>query len=230
MKNVICSICGGNEFRENSVLWQGLVSEWQLSGCERAYIDRQQGCSCQRCGANLRIVALANAVRGVVGTNLPLRQAIAEGFMSGLRILDCNGAEGLSATLAELPGYMRADYPQYDIRRLPFTDGIFDLVLHSDTLEHVEHPVVGLEECRRILAPRGRLCYTVPIIVGRLSRNRAGLAPSYHAGPSPDADDFIVHTEFGADAWTIVLEAGFSNVSFNQVEYPAALAITAWNT
>src|SRR5208282_3830755 len=42
------------------------------------------------------------------------------------------------------------------------------LVIHSDTLEHVERPVRALEECRRVLAPGGRVCFTVPIIVGRL--------------------------------------------------------------
>lgn len=176
----------------------------------------------------MRIIALGNAIRSFVRTALPLRQAIEIGQLSHLRILDCNGAEGISTALAVLPSYQRADYPEYDMRRLPFPDGAFDLVVHSDTLEHIEYPIVALQECRRILGADGRLCFTVPIIHGRLTRNRAGLPPSYHGMPGDDRDDYIVHTEFGADAWALVHEAGFTSLSFNQVEFPSAIAISAW--
>lgn len=100
--------------------------------------------------------------------------------------------------------------------------------MHSDTLEHLEHPIVALSECQRLLKPGGRLCFTIPIIVGRLSRSRAGLVSSYHGDPSTASSDLIVQTEFGANARTIVFEAGFTSMSFTQVEYPSGLAITAW--
>ncbi len=60
---------------------------------------------------------------------------------------------------------------------IPYAAGTFDIVVHSDTLEHVENPVHALAECRRVLKPGGALCFTVPIIVGRLTRNRKGLPP-----------------------------------------------------
>lgn len=131
--------------------------------------------------------------------------------------------------LASLPGYHRADYPQHDMTNLSFDDGAFDLVIHSDTLEHIENPVRALEECRRVLKPSGRLCFTVPIIHGRLSRNRSGLAPSFHGAAGDGLNDFRVHTEFGADAWTVVQEAGFTSLALTAVDYPSAIAITAWN-
>jgi 2-polyprenyl-3-methyl-5-hydroxy-6-metoxy-1,4-benzoquinol methylase len=37
-------------------------------------------------------------------------------------------------------------YPEYDMTNLGFESGIFDLVIHSDTLEHVPNPERGL--CR----------------------------------------------------------------------------------
>lgn len=224
----MCSICGGAQFRAGRVLWDELSAQWQLSDRERDYVDRQQGCACVACGANLRIVALGKAVRAFVGTPLPLAMAIRAGQLSGLRVLDCNGADGLSAALAALPHYVRADYPAVDMRRMAFADGSFDLIVHSDTLEHIENPIAALRECRRVLAPRGRLCFTVPTIVGRMSRNRAGLAPSYHGDPSTGRDDFLVHTEFGADMWTFVFEAGFDAMALYQVDYPSGLAISAW--
>lgn len=224
-----CSICGCSTFQSRTVLWPELVAEWQLAEHERRYIDKQQGTSCTDCGASLRIVALGNAIRSIVGTQLPLRQAIEGGLFTGWRVLDCNGAEGISTVLSTLAGYQRADYPDYDLRNLPFEAGSFDLIVHSDTLEHVEHPVLALEECKRLLAPAGRVCFTVPIVVGRLTRDRSGLTASYHGDAVSAREDFIVRTEFGADAWTFVHQAGFSSLSLHQVDYPSAIAISAWS-
>lgn len=229
MMSFSCSVCGSNDYRETRVLWPELVAQWQLSDAERDYVDQQQGSACVSCGANLRLIALGNALRAIVGEERTLREAVAIGLFTDLKILDCNGAGAVSTELAHLPHYRRVDYPEYDLQRLPFADGSFDIVLHSDTLEHIERPLLALEECRRVLAPSGRLCFTIPIIIGRLTRDRAGLEPSYHGVRSTNADDFRVHTEFGADAWQIVHEAGFSDVTLSQVKFPCAIALTAWN-
>jgi SAM-dependent methyltransferase len=225
----LCSICGGAKFSFQKVLWPELIAKWQLSEIETAYIDEQQGCACVACGANLRVVALGGALRQALGTNVPLQAFVSTAPAAKLRILDINGAAAISQTLATLPLYVRGDFPAVDMHALPYGDKSFDLVIHSDTLEHVERPVRALEECRRVLAPGGCLCFTVPIIVGRLTRSRAGLAKSYHGDPSVSADDFIVHTEFGADAWCFVMQAGFTRVAVNQVCYPAATALSAWH-
>ena len=229
LQTLSCVVCGGRTFRHNPVIWDELAREWQLNDEERAYVDRQQGTSCIDCGANLRIMALAKAVGSAVGTRLPLRHAVEHGLLADWKVLDCNGAEGISATLSVLPGYLRADYPAYDMQRLPLADGSFDLIIHSDTLEHIEHPVLALEECRRVLSPRGRLCFTIPIVVGRMTRRRDGLAPSYHGDPATASNDLLVHTEFGADAWTFVHLAGFSSLALHQIDFPSAIAISAWN-
>jgi SAM-dependent methyltransferase len=165
-----------------------------------------------------------------MGTDLALRPAIQSGAFDKWRVLDLNGLPGgISVTLPALPNYVRRDFPDIDIHELPFDDGTFDLVLHSDTLEHVATPVLALQECRRVLVPGRRLCFTAPVIVGRLTRNRAGLPPSYHGSPGDNAGDFIVHNEFGADIWTTVFEAGFSDLAMSQVAYPSGIAISAWD-
>jgi len=227
---LVCSICGGSEFDDNKVLWPELISAWQLDERETGYIDRQQGCQCRGCGTNLRGVALGDAVRQAVGTTLPLREAVERGLFDGWRVLDVNGTPGVSAVLAGLPFYERGDFPGTDLHALTHEDGRFDLVIHSDTLEHVAHPVLALEQCRRVLRPGRRLCFTAPIIVDRLTRGRAGLPPSWHGDPTTGADDLLVHSEFGADLWTYVLAAGFTDVALNQVDYPCGIAISAWNT
>jgi SAM-dependent methyltransferase len=227
MNKLLCSICGGSSFRKQQVLWPDLISEWEISKFESDYIDEQQGCHCLSCGANLRIIALGNAIRSVIPTTATLYHAVHRGELDRLHVLDCNGAEGLSQILSQLPHYQRADYPEYDMQRLPFPDGSFDLVIHSDTLEHIENPLLALEECRRVLSGAGHLCFTVPVIHGRMTRSRAGLRPSYHGAPGSAKEDFLVHTEFGADVWTYLLRAGFDCVTVNHVAFPAATALTA---
>lgn len=223
-----CSLCGGERFTSRKVLWPELAASWQLTQHEVSYVDEQQGCACDSCGASLRVVALGQALREVWATELTVREYLGTDAAARLRVLDINGAAAISPLLAMLKGYVRTDYPAVDLHALPYADGQFDLVVHSDTLEHVDNPVLALEQCRRTLAARGRLCFTVPVIVGRLSRSRAGLAKSHHGDPTTTGDDFLVHTEFGADVWTYVAQAGFSRCAFTFIRYPAAAAITAW--
>lgn len=45
---------------------------------------------------------------------------------------------------------------------LPFDDGVFDLAVALDVLEHVADDGAALRELARVLAPRGRLLVTVP--------------------------------------------------------------------
>jgi SAM-dependent methyltransferase len=223
-----CSLCGGGTFSCMNVLWPALIEDWELQPAEVEYVNRQQGECCCQCGANLRVIALSNAIRSALGTDLLLYEMVRQTWARRLRVLDLNGAAAISPVLAELPRYIRGDYPDVDMHALPYKAGQFDLVIHSDTLEHVPNPVAALKECRRVLRPTGRLCYTVPIIVGRMTRSRNGLPKSYHGDPAMPSDDFVVQSEFGADAWTYPLMAGFQHVSMNTVEYPAAQAITTW--
>ena len=222
-----CSLCGGDRFVFSEVLWNDLVVQWQLSGEEAAYINEQQGRQCARCRASLRVIALGDALRDAWSTRLLLGEFVRTPEAASLRVLDINGCEGLSGLLSAMPGYVRADYPAVDMHALPFESGSFDTVVHSDTLEHVARPIRALEECRRVLSEGGRLCFTVPVVVGRLTRSREGLPKSHH-GTQSAGDDLVVHTEFGADAWTAAVRAGFGRVMFNHVAYPAATAISAW--
>ena len=104
---------------------------------------------------------------------------------------------------------------------------VFDLVVHSDSLEHVPFPERALSECRRVLRVGGLCIFTVPVIVGRMSRSRHGLSSSFHGGPLTRDQDQIVHTEFGADVWKYVLKAGFTSCEITALQYPSAITIIA---
>jgi SAM-dependent methyltransferase len=221
----VCPVCGGQSFAFSPILWLELIADWELSQEEVKYIDRQQGYCCKGCGNNLRSMVLAAAILKsyeFVGT---LTDFVQSDFARSLNVLEINEAGGLSAVLANLPNHRLVRYPDYDMTKLDFPPGSYDLVLHSDTLEHVSQPITGLAECRRVLSDQGRCVFTVPIVVGRLSRARTGLKNSYHGSPEQAAGDLIVHTEFGADVWRFAAEAGFTRIIIHAFEYPAGLAM-----
>lgn len=225
-----CHVCGHDRCHVLDLPFPELSAEWDLSAEEIDYIRLQQALFCAACGSNWRSIALALALRRYLRLDAPLRPALAQGGPAGLRVLEINEAGMLTPALRQCPGHRLVGYPGVDMQRLPFADGAFDVVVHSDTIEHVADPLAGLNECRRVLAPGGALIFTAPVIVGRLSRGRAGRPPSFH-GPRPPVDDgYLVHTEFGADLWTYVLRAGFDNLRVDAVSYPAAMAYTAIRT
>ena len=123
--------------------------------------------------------------------------------------------------------YRFIEYPDFDMTKLDLPSGEYDLVVHSDTLEHVDYPLAGMTECKRVLAENGRCIFTIPIVSDRMSRSRAGLPNSYHGSSETASNDLVVHTEFGTDFWQMVLQAGFASCSVHCLEYPAGLAIEA---
>jgi SAM-dependent methyltransferase len=173
----------------------------------------------------LRSLALANAIMRLFGaaSSFPL-------FMLRhplLRVLEVNPAGTLHRALRRMPRAVTTHYPEVDMTALPFSDESFDLVVHSDTLEHVPDPVRGLAECLRVVRRRGWVCFTVPVIVERLTRARSGLPPSFHGGPQAGDPGYLVHTEYGADMWTHAMEAGASDCRILALDYPSAMAIAA---
>jgi SAM-dependent methyltransferase len=204
-----------------------LIDNWQLGECEVGYINRQQGMQCNTCGSNIRSIALANAIKSYFGTYECLSEFCGDKNYSEISILEINEAGNISKYLKQFDKYQYAKYPEVDMHAMPYEDKSFDMVIHSDTLEHIKNPIHGLVECYRVLKAGGALCFTVPIIVNRMSRDRSGLPKSYHGNPKNTQDDFIVHTEFGADTWTYLLKAGFTELTIHTFNYPSGIAFSA---
>lgn len=222
-----CTVCGAGVFTDYDVLWDELVNDWQLSPYEVNYINRQQGRCCAGCGNNMRSLALAWSITRAFNFGGTLVQFVESDKAKEIRVLEINETGELSPILSKLPLHKLVSYPDYDMTKLKMASNSFDLVLHSDTLEHIRDPIAGLSECRRVLVETGHCIYTIPIIVGRLSKSRVELKNSYHGNKGQSNGDYIVYTEFGADMWKFAIEAGFTNVRIHSLEYPAALAIEA---
>jgi SAM-dependent methyltransferase len=220
-----CQICGHPGFVHSDVLWPELIRAWELQPDEVEYFNVQQGTHCERCGGNVRSQALARGLLMVLGWPGTLESYVAGAPGATQRILEINEAGTLSPWLSRFEGHKLMRYPDVDMARLPFPDGAFDLVVHSDTLEHVSHPMAALAECARVVGPGGACVFTVPVRIARHTRSRSGLPASYHGSPDCRQADLLVHTEYGSDVWTDVFRAGFDSCEIVGYRFPAGIAI-----
>ncbi|WP_083888273.1 glycosyltransferase [Pleurocapsa sp. PCC 7327] len=216
-----CSCCGHTKFTFSTVLWQSLIDEWRLANYEVEYINRQQGLKCENCQSSLRTMALAIAIMKCFGYEGLFQDFVLTEQAQKLKVLEINEAGQLTRYLAKIPGHVLTSYPEVNMIQMPFQDGSFDLVVHSDTLEHVKYPIKALSECYRVLKPGKFLAFTIPMVVDRLTSSREGLSPSYHAG-AEDINSVLVYTEYGGDAWKHVIKAGFNECRIFSLEYPSA--------
>jgi SAM-dependent methyltransferase len=227
LKNICCLCCGNHKLEHRDILWPELIDSWRLAPYEVDYINRQQGLHCPACSTNLRAMALAGAVMRCFRFDGCFQEFVADPRFAALRVLEINQSGALTHFLRKMPGHLLREYPEIDMLQLPFEAASFDLVVHSDTLEHVPSPVRGLSECRRVLKEIGACIFTVPVVVDRLTISREGMPPSYHGNPDDAPTDMLVQTEYGCDVWKHVVLAGFSECRVFCLDYPAAHAISA---
>jgi SAM-dependent methyltransferase len=92
---------------------------------------------------------------GCGGGGMPLSLAEHASRVVGIDPIDRFGAAGV--VLAREKGLSNLAFARADGMALPFRDGSFDLVLSHAVIEHVADAPRYLRECRRVLAPGGRL-------------------------------------------------------------------------
>ena len=180
-----CPVCGGLGTVESEVLWPALIAAWELAAHEIDCINRQQGSRCAHCGCNVKSQALAEALLRHLRWDGTLDSLVSSKTARQVTVLEVNEAGTLTPWLSRLPGHRLVRFPGPTFEQLRVDDGAFNLVVHSDTLEHVARPRVALAECRRVLAAGGACAFTVPLVIGRMSRGRAGLPASSRGSGDP---------------------------------------------
>lgn len=240
-----CVVCGADTtFAFNS--WttpDELHAFWADDNVSRAY-NRRESMFCRSCCSNLRVRRIAEVLVGLYGppgcgsfAELIQHPAFRELDVAEINTIGSLGS--LHALLRQLPRLMFSDYrgPEglgevidgvrnEDMCRLTYPDASLDLVLSSDTLEHVPDFRTALAQTRRVLRPGGRHVFTIPVLWTRAAtetRARIGddgeiehLMPAlYHGRGSgayrfiPVGVDMLTFTEFGRDIVDYVREAGF---------------------
>jgi SAM-dependent methyltransferase len=235
-----CSVCGRRgRFAFNSwILPADLKRDLGDARLVDAFVARES-LLCRGCGANLRIRRIADVLLEHYAHGArTLVELLEERPFRSLAVAEINRVGSIHPLLAVHPGLVYSEFRpgakpgalvdgvrNEDVCRLTYADASFDLVLTSDTLEHVPDLGSALGETRRILAPGGRHVFTVPVVPSRRSSvRRATLAedgsvvhrapPRHHArGSGPlglvgRRADQLVFTDVGMDIADAMRAAG----------------------
>jgi len=233
-----CNVCGRIRpmLYRRRIIPRRLEELWELSPRLAEAFARKESCDCSNCGARLRGRRLAQVVLELYPVGSPpaparsLAHWVEQPEARALRVAEINRIDGLHEQLARLPQMSCSEYDpganpdatsaevrSEDLTRLTYRDESFDLVLTSESLEHVPALELALREIHRVLAPGGRHVFTIPILPG---------VPETFARAVMQADGSIedraprichpggdqgypVFTEFGADLSVLFERAGF---------------------
>jgi Methyltransferase domain len=203
-----CSVCGFfGRFAVNSwIVPTHAADEWGAEWVD-AFV-RRESLFCRRCSATLRIRRLAAVLLEHYDDGATCAaELVRTPSFRALDIAELNAVGSLHRFLAALPHLRYSEYAcgGEDIQALSYDDESLDLVLTSDTLEHVLDWKRALAETRRVLRRGGRHIFTVPLSPGRAQTEDVRARGWYHGrGSGPFAvvarrSDYRVYTVFGHD-------------------------------
>jgi SAM-dependent methyltransferase len=213
-----CSVCGvEGRFRFNSwILPPDMVRD--LGDAVHAF-RRRESLWCGGCGASLRVRRIADVlVEHYADRAQTLAELVEERRFASLSVAEINSIGTAHNVLARHPRLTYSEYPEEDVTALSYADASFDLVLTSDTLEHVADWKQALRETHRVLRAGGRHVFTVPAVPSRAATtSREGLPPQHHAQASgllrllsrAKRHDMLAYTDFGLDLTERLRETGF---------------------
>ena len=225
------------------------LSTWGNAITSFEYLLRESR-FCRVCGAPYRVRRISE----ILMLNLCkkkhtyLNQCILSGELNNYSILQLNeigGAGSLQETLGKLPNVVTTIYdPRYgfgdlidgksnqDMTNLTFETNSFDIVLHSEVLEHVVDFKQAHSEAVRVLKPNGKLIFTIPVQLHNketfsriqldASRNVLFVLPKiwhgWAGGPFallPRRDDYLEMHTFGEDIFR-VLDSKLGNLEIHK--------------
>jgi 2-polyprenyl-3-methyl-5-hydroxy-6-metoxy-1,4-benzoquinol methylase len=222
-----CQLCGQNStFRfDSSMITAELREVWQLSDDLVDAFNRKESMFCEHCGSSLRIRRLCKVLIETVsittGKSYPCFAALlADQDFQRLRIAEINACEALHSFLGGLPNLYYSEYRldaepgtvqqevrNEDLQQLTYPDDYFDIILTSETIEHVPDPDKAWSEIYRTLKRGGHHIFTIPVIPSQTTTIRRAkhinggreclLPPAYHG--SWGEDGMFVYTDFGMD-------------------------------
>jgi SAM-dependent methyltransferase len=231
-----CTVCGrfGPILYRWWVIPPRLVEIWGLSPPLTAALARKESNECSGCGAKLRVRRLAQVFLELYSAGAPpcgsVREWVSRPVNQPMSVAEINRIDGMHRELARLPGLAYSEYlegvaPGFvvngvrneDLTDLSYPSDSFDVVLTSETLEHVPDLPAALAEIHRVLRPGGRHIFTIPWLPGvPATFARSIIRPdgtvenraTRICHPGGDVG-YPVFTEIGADFPQILERAGF---------------------
>lgn len=179
---------------------------------------------CCHCRSTPKYRAIVQIIESATGESL-------SEFIHGHKIYELSTTSPVFRKLRGNPNYEASGYfsdlpfgekitPYYsnqDLQRLTFSSESFDMVVSSETMEHVRKPWQGFSEVHRVLKPGGLYVFTVPFRQTRMTKARVDtsgpkdlflLPKVYHQDPYRPQDS-LLYTDFGADLPDLLRPLGF---------------------
>jgi SAM-dependent methyltransferase len=233
-----CAVCGRLRpmLYRRRVIPRRLEELWGITPKLAEAFARKESCDCSYCGATLRARRLAHVLLALYAVGDPpaparsLARWVEATKIQSLRIAEINRIEALHEQLRCLPCFSSSDYhhgakpgsivggvQSEDLTALTYADASFDVVLTSETLEHVAHLDIALREIRRVLAPGGLHIFTIPQLpqishtfTRSIVQPDGSIADRVPRICHPGGDlGYPVFTEFGSDLRELFERAGF---------------------
>jgi len=222
-----CVVCGRDSvFRfDATIITPQLKEAWGISDWLVDAFNRKESMFCDSCGSSLRVRRLAAVlVQTFAEISSPSCKSFAQllenrKFLE-LKIAEINACGGLHSYLKAHPNLYYSEWLRRagpgqvedgvrceDLQCLTYPDDYFDIVLTSETLEHVPDPDKAWSEIHRVLKAGGWHIFTIPIIPSQkatvtraklVNGNREAYLKLVYHGAWGD-ENMVVYTDFGMD-------------------------------
>jgi SAM-dependent methyltransferase len=189
--------------------------------------------ACPTCNATLRFRNQGEAILAHFGMAqyFSLRAAVKAGAFDELNIYEAAIRGRFTELFKDHPNYTNSYFWENvevgqehdgvrceDLTRLTFKDDSFDLAISTEVMEHVHDPKLAFREVHRVLKKGGLYAFTIPVRVPLrpTSVTRATIIdgklnhiaePYYHISGTQEPS--LVFTDFGADIFDMLRDAGF---------------------
>ena len=222
-----CVVCGRESvFRfDPTIITPQLKEAWGISDRLAEAFNRKESMFCSNCGCSLRIRRLAAVLMQTFSEISGLScksfaELLENKEFRDLKIAEINACGALHSYLKDHPNLYYSEWLPHrepgevydgvrceDLQCLTYPDDYFDIILTSETLEHVPDPGKAWQEIFRTLKDGGYHIFTIPVLPSQPTTvKRANLvdgkrdnllAAAYHGAWG--SENMFVYTDFGMD-------------------------------
>ena len=198
------TVDGGPKFLQHPSLRAGMLCPRGINARARLLLRMIRGLEMAdgRCALFEAVSPLASSLKALTSLEMHLSEYVDGGVRSGEKVM--------------VAGQLVA---QQDMTATSYSANFFDVVVHSDVLEHIPRYQAALREANRILKPGGVMMFTVPFFVELdhsvpLASVEADGSIRHHIVPpefhgDPVRGSVLTFWHFGWDLLTSLREAGF---------------------